>query len=68
MGSRCLTRQDIAQAVGQHVEFTNAELDHLDDSIAAFGAHMYMPGLFVEGVAPTDPSDRQSVLLARMGR
>jgi uncharacterized protein (TIGR03083 family) len=61
-------RWDIAQAIGQSVVFSDAELDLLDDSLTAFGPNMYMPGLFVEGVTPHDPTDHQSVLLARMGR
>jgi uncharacterized protein (TIGR03086 family) len=61
-------RWDLAQARGHNETLTAEELDHIESSLALFGPHMYAPGLFVDGVAPSDADDRQSVLLATMGR
>jgi uncharacterized protein (TIGR03086 family) len=61
-------RWDLAQALGRSETLTAAELDHIENSIAVFGPHMYAPGLFVEGIKASDANDRQSVLLATMGR
>jgi uncharacterized protein (TIGR03086 family) len=61
-------RWDLAQALGRNETLTVGELDHIDSSIAVFGPHMYAPGLFVEGIEPENTNDRQSVVLATMGR
>jgi uncharacterized protein (TIGR03086 family) len=61
-------RWDLAQALGRRETLTADELDHIESSIAVFGPHMYAPGLFVEGVKANDATDRQSILLATVGR
>lgn len=61
-------RWDLAMALGRHEALTDAEMDQIDQSLVVFGPHMYSPGLFFDGVVANDPTDRQQVLLARMGR
>lgn len=61
-------RWDIARAVGGDEAFTGAELDQLEHDIDSYGDVAYTPGVFGPVVEVPDDADRQTRVLARMGR
>lgn len=61
-------RWDIARAAGAEAAFTDAELDQLDAGIASFGDAIYMDGICKPPVDVPIGADRQTRLLARLGR
>lgn len=61
-------RWDIARAVGTEAAFTDAELDQLEAGIASFGNAIYMDGICKPPVDPPSGADRQTRLLAELGR
>lgn len=61
-------RWDIARAVGRDASFTDAELDELEAGIASFGDALYAEGICRQGVQAPDGADRQTRVLAQLGR
>lgn len=61
-------RWDVARSNGRNERFSEAELDTLEAAIAGFGDHMYAEGICKPALdVPTD-ADRQTRVLAAMGR
>ena len=61
-------RWDLAAAVGRDTRLTESEMDRLDAAIDSWGDALYSEGVFRPGVTAPPGADRQTVLLARMGR
>jgi uncharacterized protein (TIGR03086 family) len=61
-------RWDVARAAGHDTRFTEAELDGLEATIAQLGDLMYGPGAFAGGVTAPAGADRQTRVLAVLGR
>lgn len=61
-------RWDLASAVGGDTRLTDSEMDGLDAAIESWGDALYSEGVFRPGVTAPPGADRQTVLLARMGR
>jgi uncharacterized protein (TIGR03086 family) len=61
-------RWDIATAAGRDERFTEAELDQLETGIAGFGPAVHMEGVCKPGVEAPEGADRQSRVLATLGR
>lgn len=61
-------RWDIATGAGAPCGFSTDELDDLDAAIAGFGDLLYAEGICRPGVQAPPGADRQTVLLARLGR
>ncbi len=61
-------RWDVARAVGAESAFTEAELDQLEAGIASFGDAIHMEGICRAGVEAPAGSDRQTQVLATLGR
>jgi uncharacterized protein (TIGR03086 family) len=59
---------DLGSASGRPTVFTEADLDALDAAFVGFGEHAYDEGVFRQPVDVPDDADRQTALLARMGR
>lgn len=61
-------RWDLAVAVGADSHLSEAEIADLEDSVASWGDALYLEGICRPGVTAPPGADRQTVLLARMGR
>lgn len=61
-------RWDVARAVGVDDAFTEAELDQLEAGIASFGDALHMEGICQPGVEAAPGADRQTQVLATLGR
>lgn len=61
-------RWDVARAAGRDDRFTDAELDAMETGIAGFGDALYMDGICAPGVEAPAGADRQTRLLATLGR
>jgi uncharacterized protein (TIGR03086 family) len=61
-------RWDVARSAGHDTRFTDAELDAMEASIAKLADMLYSPGAFVEGVTAPPGADRQTRVLAVLGR
>ena len=61
-------RWDLARAVGGDDQLTDDEMDQLEAQIDGFGEAAYMEGVFVPGVVAPEGADRQTRVLARLGR
>ena len=61
-------RWDVARATGLDAGFSAVELDQVEQGADSFGAALYMEGVCAPGVTPPDNADRQTDLLARLGR
>jgi uncharacterized protein (TIGR03086 family) len=61
-------RWDLARAAGTDTEFSEDEMNLLDNGIALFGEHMYDEGVFAAAVPAPPEATRQERLLAVMGR
>lgn len=61
-------RWDVAHAVGADCVFTEAELDQLEAGIVSFGDALHMEGICKPGVEAPAGADRQTQLLATLGR
>ncbi|HET7387292.1 MAG TPA: TIGR03086 family metal-binding protein [Nocardioidaceae bacterium] len=61
-------RWDLARATGQEAEFTEAEMDLLEASIAGFGEHLYADGVCAPAVPVAAGAPRQQRLLGTLGR
>jgi uncharacterized protein (TIGR03086 family) len=59
---------DLGSAGGRPTTFTEADLDAMDAAFEGFGDHAYDEGVFRPPVEVADDADRQTRLLARMGR
>ena len=61
-------RWDVARAVDAESLFTDAELDQLEAGIASFGDAIHMERICKPGVEAPPGSDRQTEVLAMLGR
>lgn len=61
-------RWDIARGAGRDTSFTESELDLVEKSLDGFGEHLYMEGICQPALPEPEGADRQTRLLARMGR
>lgn len=61
-------RWDLARAVGAGAAFTDSELDQLEVDVDGYGDAAYAPGVFKPGIEAPADADRQTRVLARMGR
>ncbi|HRC00630.1 MAG TPA: maleylpyruvate isomerase family mycothiol-dependent enzyme [Dermatophilaceae bacterium] len=61
-------RWDLARAAGTDTSFTEAELDLIEASAASFGPALYMEGICRSGVEAPAGADRQTQVLAMLGR
>jgi len=61
-------RWDLARGAGADVEFTDAELDRIEQSVAGFGDHLYADGICEPPVEVSADASRQERVLATMGR
>ena len=58
----------MARAAEADCVFTDAELDQLEAGIASFGDAIHMEGICKPGVEAPAGADRQSQVLATLGR
>lgn len=61
-------RWDIARGIGLEHHFNDAELDLIEQSLDGFGDHLYEEGICKPALPTTPDADRETRLLARMGR
>lgn len=59
---------DVATSQGRPTTFSEADMDAMERSFDGFGEAMYTTGVFRPGVEAPAGADRQTRLLARMGR
>lgn len=59
---------DLGASNGRPTTFTAADMDLLDAAFEGFGDHAYDDGVFGRPIDVPDDADRQTRLLARMGR
>lgn len=59
---------DLGSASGRPTAFTEADMDAMEAAFAGFGEHAYDEGVFRRPVDAPEGADRQTRLLARMGR
>lgn len=59
---------DLGASQGRPTTFTDIDMDTIEQSFEAFGPAMYSEGVFLPPVEPPADADRQTRLLARMGR
>ncbi|MBA2955865.1 maleylpyruvate isomerase family mycothiol-dependent enzyme [Nocardioides sp. MAH-18] len=59
---------DLGSAAGRPTTFTEADLDALEQAFVGFGEHAYDEGVFKQPVDVPEDADRQTKILARMGR
>lgn len=59
---------DLGSASGRPTTFTDADMDAMEHAFAGFGDHAYDEGVFHQPVDVPADADRQTRLLARMGR
>jgi hypothetical protein len=59
---------DLGAATGRPTTFTDAEMDVMEQAFVGFGDHAYDEGVFRQPVDVSQDADRQTKLLARMGR
>jgi len=59
---------DLGSAAGRPTIFTDADMDAMEQALMGFGDHAYDEGVFRQPVEVADDADRQTKLLARMGR
>jgi uncharacterized protein (TIGR03086 family) len=61
-------RWDLAQAAGRDERFGDEELDAIERAIEGFGEHLYDDGVCKPAVDVPAGADRQTKVLARLGR
>jgi uncharacterized protein (TIGR03086 family) len=61
-------RWDVGRAVGRDVRFSDAEMDDAERAVAGFGEHLYGEGICARPVPVPNGADRQTRLLAVLGR
>lgn len=59
---------DLGSASGRPTTFTDADMDAMERAFVGFGDHAYDEGVFQQPVDAPEGADRQTQLLARMGR
>lgn len=59
---------DLGSASGRPTTFTDADMDAMEQAFVGFGDHAYDDGVFKQPVDAPEGADRQTQLLARMGR
>lgn len=59
---------DLASSQGTPTTFTDADMDAMEQAFVGFGDHAYDDGVFKQPVDVPEDADRQTRLLARMGR
>ena len=59
---------DLGAASSKPTTFTDADMDAMDAAFVGFGDHAYDEGVFMPPVDVPADADRQTKLLARMGR
>jgi uncharacterized protein (TIGR03086 family) len=59
---------DLGSANGRPTTFTDADMDAMEQAFVGFGDHAYDDGVFRQPVEAPADADRQTQLLARMGR
>lgn len=59
---------DLGSAGGRPTTFTDADMDAMEKAFVGFGEHAYDDGVFKQPVDVPEDADRQTKLLARMGR
>jgi hypothetical protein len=59
---------DLGSANGRPTAFTGADMDVLETAFEGFGEHAYDDGVFRPALEPPADADRQTRILARMGR
>ena len=59
---------DLGSATGRPTTFTDADMDAMEQAFVGFGDHAYDDGVFKQPVDVPEDADRQTRLLARMGR
>jgi uncharacterized protein (TIGR03086 family) len=59
---------DLGSSQGAPTVFTDADMDAMDAAFVGFGEHAYDDGVFRQPVDVPDDADRQTKVLARMGR
>ena len=59
---------DLGCSQGSPTTFTGSDLDAMDAAFVGFGEHAYDEGVFKQPVDVPQDADRQTRLLARMGR
>ncbi len=63
-----VNRWDLATSTGSETRLTEAELDLIETGADSWGDALYMEGICVGGVEAPEGADRQTRVLARMGR
>lgn len=61
-------RWDLGRAADREERFDDGELDLLERSVAGFGEHLYAEGICRPALAPPADADRQTRVLALLGR
>jgi uncharacterized protein (TIGR03086 family) len=61
-------RWDLGRALGQEVRWTEDEMDRLEKAMAGFGDALYSEGVCKPALDVAADADRQTRLLAKMGR
>ncbi|MYR07845.1 TIGR03086 family protein [Gordonia sp. SID5947] len=61
-------RWDVASAAGRDLRFTDAELEMMETAAAGFGPALYGDGVCKSGVEVPADADRQTRVLAMLGR
>ena len=61
-------RWDLARALGRDERWSEAELDALERGLDGFGDAFYAEGVSKPALPVPEGADRQTALLARMGR
>jgi hypothetical protein len=61
-------RWDVARSAGHDTRFTDEELDVMEAAIEQMADVLYTPGAFVAGVTAPAHADRQTRVLATLGR
>jgi uncharacterized protein (TIGR03086 family) len=59
---------DLGSSQGAPTEFTDTDMDAMEAAFVGFGDHAYDDGVFKQPVDVPEDADRQTKLLARMGR
>lgn len=59
---------DLGSASGRPTTFSESDMDAMEQAFIGFGDHAYDDGVFRRPVDVPDDADRQTRLLARMGR
>jgi len=61
-------RWDLGRALGRPVRWSEEEMERLEKAIAGFGDALYSPGVSAPALAVSPDADRQTRILALLGR